>query len=37
VIDRDGALVGVNSEDDFLHRTELDIRPPGNWLEELKS
>src|SRR4249919_1164928 len=35
VID-DGALVGVISEGDFLHRTELDIRPPrGNWLEEL--
>jgi CBS domain-containing protein len=36
VIDRDGTLVGVISEGDFLHRTELDIRPPpGNWLEEL--
>ena len=34
VID-DGALVGVISEGDFLHRTELDIRPPGNWLKEL--
>ena len=36
VIDREGALVGVISEGDFLHRTELDISPPpGNWLEEL--
>ena len=36
VIDHDGALVGVISEGDFLHRTELDIPPPpGNWLEEL--
>jgi CBS domain-containing protein len=36
VIDHDGALVGVISEGDFLHRTELDINPPrGNWLEEL--
>jgi CBS domain-containing protein len=36
VIDRDGTLVGVISEGDFLHRTELDISPPpGNWLEDL--
>ena len=36
VIDDEGALVGVISEGDFLHRTELDISPPpGNWLEEL--
>src|ERR1017187_8395271 len=36
VIDREGALVGLISEGDFLHRTELDISPPpGNWLEEL--
>ena len=36
VIDHDGALVGVISEGDFLHRTELDISPPrGNWLEEV--
>ena len=34
VIDHDGALVGVISEGDFLHRTELDVSPPpGNWLE----
>ncbi|WP_316179805.1 MULTISPECIES: CBS domain-containing protein [unclassified Bradyrhizobium] len=36
VVDCEGALVGVISEGDFLHRTELDISPPpGNWLEEL--
>ncbi len=36
VIDHEGALVGVISEGDFLHRAELDIGPPpGNWLEEL--
>ncbi len=36
VIDGEGALVGVISEGDFLHRTELDISPPpGNFLEEL--
>ena len=36
VVDREGRLVGVISEGDFLHRTELDISPqPGNWLEEL--
>lgn len=36
VLDRWGALVGVISEGDFLHRAELEISPPpGNWLEEL--
>jgi CBS domain-containing protein len=36
VIDHEATLVGVNSEGDFLHRTELDISPPpGNFLEEL--
>jgi CBS domain-containing protein len=36
VIDREGMLVGVISEGDFLHRTELGISPPpGNFLEEL--
>jgi CBS domain-containing protein len=36
VIDSEGMLVGVISEGDFLHRTELDISPPpGNFLEEL--
>lgn len=36
VVDRDGMLVGVVSEGDFLHRTELNISPSsGNWLEEL--
>jgi CBS domain-containing protein len=36
VVDREGTLVGVISEGDFLHRSELEISPPpGNWLEEL--
>jgi CBS domain-containing protein len=35
VVDK-GMLVGVVSEGDFLHRTELGISPPsGNLLEEL--
>jgi CBS domain-containing protein len=36
VIDREGMLVGVISEGDFLHRSELDTGPShGNWLEQL--
>ena len=36
VVDRDGTLVGIISEGDFLHRAELDVSAPsGNWLEEL--
>ena len=36
VIDREGTLVGVISEGDFLHRTELGVSPPpGNFLEDL--
>jgi CBS domain-containing protein len=36
VIDGEGALVGIISEGDFLHRVELDIGPPpGNWLEDI--
>jgi CBS domain-containing protein len=36
VVDHEGTLVGVISEGDFLHRTELDISPPpGNWLEDV--
>jgi len=36
VIDREGMLVGVVSEGDFLHRSELDITPsPGSWLQQL--
>lgn len=36
VVNSEGMLVGVVSEGDFLHRTELGISPPpGNWLEEL--
>jgi CBS domain-containing protein len=36
VINREGTLVGIVSEGDFLHRVELDVAPPpGNWLEEI--
>uniref|UniRef100_A0ABS3MNH0 CBS domain-containing protein n=2 Tax=Bradyrhizobium quebecense TaxID=2748629 RepID=A0ABS3MNH0_9BRAD len=36
VIDDAGALIGMVSEGDFLHRDELGISPPsGNWLESL--
>jgi CBS domain-containing protein len=36
VVDREGMLVGVVSEGDFLHRAELEISPPpGNWLEDV--
>jgi len=36
VVDQEGALVGIISEGDFVHRSELDIgAPAGNWLEEL--
>jgi CBS domain-containing protein len=28
VVDREGALVGVISEGDFLHRSELEMGPP---------
>jgi CBS domain-containing protein len=36
VVDREGMLVGIISEGDFLHRVELDIGPPpGNWLEDI--
>jgi CBS domain-containing protein len=36
VVDHEGSLVGMISEGDFMHRSELDIgAPAGNWLEEL--
>jgi CBS domain-containing protein len=36
VIDKEGMLVGMISEGDFLHRVELDIAPPpGNWLQDI--
>lgn len=36
VVNDDGTLVGMVSEGDFLHRSELGISPPsGNWLELL--
>ena len=33
VLDDDSRLVGIISEGDLLHRDELDVSPPGNWLE----
>jgi len=36
VINKEGMLVGMISEGDFLHRVELDIAPPpGNWLQDI--
>lgn len=36
VVDRAGTLVGIISEGDFLHRTELEVDPPtGSWLQQL--
>jgi CBS domain-containing protein len=36
VVNQEGSLVGIISEGDFVHRSELDIgTPAGNWLEEL--
>jgi CBS domain-containing protein len=33
VLDENSHLVGIISEGDLLHRDELDVSPPGNWLE----
>ncbi|MDQ8730089.1 CBS domain-containing protein [Bradyrhizobium sp. LHD-71] len=35
VVDRDGQLVGIISEGDFLNRAELDIEPRRSWLDGL--
>lgn len=35
VVDRDGRLVGIISEGDFLNRAELDIEPRRTWLDGL--
>lgn len=35
VLDDDGRLVGIVAEGDFLHRDELGVYPPRNWLEAL--
>ena len=36
VVDQEGAVVGIISEGDFVHRSELDIGAPAeNWLEEM--
>jgi signal-transduction protein with cAMP-binding, CBS, and nucleotidyltransferase domain len=35
VLDRDGRLVGIVTEGDLLHRDELGVSPPLNWIEAL--
>lgn len=36
VVDQEGSLVGIISEGDFMHRSELDTdAPAGGWLQEL--
>jgi len=35
VLDGEGCLVGIVTESDLLHRDELGVDPPCNWLEAL--
>ena len=35
VLDDKGRLVGIVTESDLLHRDELGVSPPCNWLEAL--
>jgi CBS domain-containing protein len=35
VLDDEGRLVGIVAEGDLLHRDELGVNPPCNWLEAL--
>src|ERR1700739_1558592 len=35
VLDEEGRLVGIVAEGDLLHRDELGVNPPCNWLEAL--
>jgi CBS domain-containing protein len=35
VLDEEGRLVGIVTESDLLHRDELGVSPPCNWLEAL--
>ena len=35
VLDDEGRLVRIVTESDFLHRDELGVSPPCNWLEAL--
>lgn len=35
VLDDEGRLVGIVTEGDLLHRDELGVNPPCNWLEAL--
>lgn len=33
VVDREGKVMGIVSEGDLLHRDELGVTPPTNWLD----
>jgi len=33
VLDHDGRLIGIVTEGDLLHRDELGVSPPQNWIE----
>jgi CBS domain-containing protein len=35
VLDNEGHLLGIVTESDLLHRDELGVSPPCNWLEAL--
>jgi len=35
VLDDEGRLIGIVTESDLLHRDELGVSPPCNWLEAL--
>ena len=35
VLDDEGRLVGIVAEGDLLHRDELGVSPPTNWIEAL--
>jgi CBS domain-containing protein len=35
VLDDDGRLLGIVAEGDLLHRDELGVSPPANWIEAL--
>jgi CBS domain-containing protein len=35
VLDEEGRLLGIVTEGDLLHRDELGVNPPCNWLEAL--
>ena len=35
VLDSEGRLMGIVAEGDLLHREELGVDPPCNWIEAL--